>query len=108
MQRLAALDALTGLYNRRFGIIRIQEEFSRAIRANTPVSLLMFDIDHFKNVNDTYGHLVGDKVLVNIAKIALACIREGDILLRYGGKSSFAFYLGPIKGMPGWLLSEFE
>lgn len=86
MQRLAALDALTGLYNRRFGIIRIQEEFSRAIRANTPVSLLMFDIDHFKIVNDTYGHLVGDKVLVNIAKIGLAAIREGDVLLRYGGE----------------------
>jgi two-component system cell cycle response regulator len=86
MQRLAALDALTGLYNRRFGILRIQEEFSRAIRASTPISLLMFDIDHFKNVNDTYGHLVGDKVLVSIAKIALASIREGDVLLRYGGE----------------------
>jgi len=86
MQRLAALDALTGLYNRRFGILRMKEEFSRAIRANTSISILMFDIDHFKNVNDMYGHLVGDKVLVSIAKIALASIRDGDILLRYGGE----------------------
>ena len=80
MQRLAALDALTGLYNRRFGILKIKEEFSRAIIANTPISILMIDIDHFKNVNDMYGHLVGDKVLVSIAKIALASIRDGDIL----------------------------
>lgn len=86
MQRLAALDALTGLYNRRFGILRVKEEFSRAVRAATPISLLMFDIDHFKSVNDTYGHLVGDQVLVSIAKIALASIREGDVLLRYGGE----------------------
>ncbi len=86
MQRLAALDALTGLYNRRFGILRVKEEFSRAIRGNTPISLLMFDIDHFKSVNDTYGHLVGDNVIVSIAKIALASIREGDVLLRYGGE----------------------
>jgi two-component system, cell cycle response regulator len=86
MQRLAALDALTGLYNRRFGILRVKEEFSRAVRADTPISLLMFDIDHFKSVNDTYGHLVGDQVLVSIAKIALASIREGDVLLRYGGE----------------------
>ncbi|NTW70917.1 MAG: GGDEF domain-containing protein [Eubacteriaceae bacterium] len=86
MQLLAALDALTGLYNRRFGALRIQEEFSRAIRANTPLSILIFDIDHFKNVNDTYGHIVGDKVLVSIAKIALASIREGDVLVRYGGE----------------------
>jgi two-component system, cell cycle response regulator len=86
MQRLAALDALTGLYNRRFGILRVKEEFSRAVRAGTPISLLMFDIDHFKSVNDTYGHLVGDQVLVSIAKIALASIREGDVLLRYGGE----------------------
>ena len=86
MQRLAALDALTGLYNRRFGILKIKEEFSRAIIANTPISILMIDIDHFKNVNDMYGHLVGDKVLVSIAKIALASIRDGDILFRYGGE----------------------
>ncbi|MBN2558963.1 MAG: GGDEF domain-containing protein [Clostridia bacterium] len=86
MQQLAALDPLTGLYNRRFGNKRIQEEFSRSIRAGTPLTLLMLDIDHFKNVNDTYGHMVGDRILVTISKTVLGAIREGDVLVRYGGE----------------------
>jgi len=86
MQRLAALDPLTGLYNRRFGMVRLEEEFSRSIRSNNPLSVLMFDLDHFKNINDTYGHLVGDKVLMSIAKISLSAIRQGDVLMRYGGE----------------------
>ncbi len=86
MQQLAAEDSLTGIYNRRFGMLRMAEEFSRSVRLRIPITLLMFDLDHFKNVNDTYGHLVGDKVLINIAKIALAAIRTGDVLLRYGGE----------------------
>ena len=86
MTQLAAIDPLTSLYNRRFGTIRLQEEFSRAIRSDAPLSVLMFDVDHFKTINDTYGHAIGDKVLVNISKIALSAIREGDILLRYGGE----------------------
>lgn len=86
MQKLAAIDGLTGVYNRRFGGIRLQEEYGRAIRVNSPISLVMFDIDHFKKVNDTYGHLVGDRILINIAKLATSALREGDVLLRYGGE----------------------
>ena len=86
MTTLAAVDALTGLYNRRFGSIRLHEEFSRSIRSSAPLSLLMIDIDHFKKVNDTYGHSLGDKVLANIAKITTSSIREGDVLWRYGGE----------------------
>lgn len=86
MQTLAAIDALTGLYNRRFGLIRLKEEYGRSVRSGLPVSLIMFDIDHFKKVNDTYGHLVGDKVLMSISKIAASALREGDSLLRYGGE----------------------
>ena len=86
MQKLAAPDGLTGLYNRRFGMIRLQEEYGRSIRSNIPVSILIFDIDHFKKVNDTYGHLVGDRVLISIARTATVALRMGDVLLRYGGE----------------------
>ena len=86
MQRLAALDSLTGIYNRRFGYNRIQEEFSRSIRSGTSISLVMLDIDHFKVVNDTYGHIVGDKIIVSITKTINGAIREGDVLIRYGGE----------------------
>lgn len=83
---LAARDPLTGLYNRRFGMTRLNEEFARSIRNDLPVGIMVFDIDHFKKVNDTHGHLIGDRVLVNIAKTARSVIREGDILMRYGGE----------------------
>lgn len=86
LQRLAALDPLTGVYNRRFGLARLHEEFSRAVRATAPLGVMMFDIDHFKKVNDTYGHLAGDRVLVNVAKTARLAMREGDVLMRYGGE----------------------
>jgi len=90
LQRLAALDPLTGVYNRRFGLTRLHEEFDRAVRMNAPLGVLMFDIDHFKQVNDTYGHLVGDRVLVSITSIAKTVFREGDVLIRYGGEEFLA------------------
>ena len=90
LQRLAALDPLTGIYNRRFGLGRLREEFGRSVRANTPFGVLMLDIDHFKAVNDTYGHLVGDRVLKSICAIARSALREGDVLLRYGGEEFLA------------------
>lgn len=86
LQRLAANDPLTGIYNRRFGLARLKEEFARGVKANTPLGVLMFDIDHFKRVNDTYGHIVGDKVLIEIVKSAKTTLREGDVFLRYGGE----------------------
>jgi diguanylate cyclase (GGDEF)-like protein len=86
LERLAALDSHTGLYNRRFGMSRLQEEFSRAVRTGSPLGLLMFDIDHFKKVNDTYGHLVGDRVIKQIAQVARSATRQGDLIMRYGGE----------------------
>ena len=90
LQHLAALDPLTGIYNRRFGLGRLREEFGRAVRVSAPLGVLMLDIDHFKAVNDTYGHLVGDRVLKSVCAIARSSLREGDVLLRYGGEELLA------------------
>ncbi len=86
LQKLAANDPLTGLYNRRFGMQRLSEEYSRAVRSQMPLGILMFDIDHFKRVNDTYGHAAGDRVLINVGKIATMASRKGDFVIRYGGE----------------------
>lgn len=90
LQRLAAIDPLTGVYNRRFGMARLHEEFGRAVRQTVPLGVLMFDIDYFKSVNDTYGHLMGDRVLSRIAKLSRSVMREGDITIRYGGEEFLA------------------
>ncbi|MDD4260372.1 MAG: GGDEF domain-containing protein, partial [Sphaerochaetaceae bacterium] len=97
LQKLAANDPLTGLYNRRFGIKRIAEEFSRSVRSQSPLGLLMFDIDHFKKINDTYGHAIGDRVLVNISKIASMAARKGDLIIRYGGEEFIILLTGADK-----------
>ncbi len=94
LQELAANDPLTNIFNRRFGMIRLQEEFSRSVRLSLPIGVLMADIDFFKSVNDTYGHLVGDRVLIQIAQIAKRAMREGDILVRYGGEEFLAILPG--------------
>lgn len=86
LQKLAARDPLTGILNRRFGLTRLQDELFRSIKNNLSMGILMFDIDHFKNVNDTYGHLVGDMVLKSISQTTKFALREGDIFLRYGGE----------------------
>ena len=90
LEHLAALDPLTGIYNRRFGLGRLREEFGRAVRLTAPLGVLMLDIDHFKAVNDAYGHLVGDRVLKSVCAIVRSSLREGDVLLRYGGEELLA------------------
>ncbi len=85
-QRLAAIDPLTGAYNRRFGTQRLHEEWARAARGDSPVGVLSLDLDHFKSVNDDHGHLVGDRVLHEVATVARATLREGDVLIRTGGE----------------------
>lgn len=82
----ATLDALTGFYNRRQLEERIKQEASNARRQKSPLCGIMTDIDYFKNVNDTYGHAVGDLVLKTIAKIIRSQLREYDIAGRYGGE----------------------
>ncbi|MBU0665601.1 MAG: diguanylate cyclase [Proteobacteria bacterium] len=85
--RISSLhDPLTGIANRRMMEILLNKQFSLSKRNNNPLSLLMFDIDHFKRYNDTMGHVEGDKVLVVIAQIAAEEIRETDTVFRYGGE----------------------
>ena len=86
LERLAIEDSLTGLYNRRYADSRLTEELERSRRYNRPFSIAMADIDHFKNVNDTYSHQVGDEVLRQLAGLLRAEIRAVDVVARYGGE----------------------
>lgn len=82
----AITDGLTGLYNHRHFITRLKEEASRAVRYNNSISLIMFDVDHFKNFNDEFGHLEGNNLLVQIADVLREESRNEDIVARYGGE----------------------
>ena len=89
---LSSRDALTGLANRRQFEIALAREIDRVARAGEPALVLMIDIDHFKRVNDTYGHPAGDRVLQVVALRLLDCVRPMDTVARYGGEE-FAIIL---------------
>ncbi|MBS3740793.1 MAG: GGDEF domain-containing protein [Candidatus Cloacimonetes bacterium] len=97
LQQLAVLDPLTRIYNRRFGMERLREEFGKSIRSHKPLAVMMLDIDHFKDINDTYGHIVGDQVLKNLTAILKNNMRDGDIIVRYGGEEFMAILPGATK-----------
>lgn len=85
-RRLAALDELTGVANRRSIIAALDRDVSRAIRTREPLAVMMVDIDFFKHINDTHGHLAGDQVLRNVVDVIRHRIRAQDIVGRYGGE----------------------
>ena len=91
-ERLAAIDGLTDLANRREFDAVLAREVSRAERTREPLSLVVFDVDHFKRINDTRGHLGGDQVLRSIAEVLGAAVRDMDLVARYGGEE-FALVL---------------
>lgn len=86
IMRLARTDYLTGLLNRRAFMERLESEYSRARRENKPLSLIIMDIDHFKSVNDSYGHQAGDLILQELAAIITKSCRLYDFIGRYGGE----------------------
>jgi diguanylate cyclase (GGDEF)-like protein len=97
--RLSITDGLTGLWNRRLFDLRISEELQRAIRFQEPFGLLLVDLDHFKAVNDRFGHQAGDAVLVELARRLSDATRDVDVVTRFGGEE-FALIL-PKTPVPG-------
>jgi two-component system, cell cycle response regulator len=85
-RRLSVMDALTGACNRRYLMELLPRELERAARHERPLSLIMCDLDHFKRVNDTYGHLAGDEVLRATVRVIIDGIRKSDWVARYGGE----------------------
>ncbi len=92
LREQAIRDPLTSCFNRRYLDETLEREFARAQREAYSLSLVMIDIDQFKNVNDTYGHLAGDAVLRALGKMLRNCIRAGDIVARYGGEEFLMVY----------------
>lgn len=84
--QMAKIDSLTGIYNRRYLDSRLAEEIERSRRHGNPLSILLLDIDHFKMINDTHGHLCGDYALRKISELLQELVRTSDILGRYGGE----------------------
>ncbi|MFQ4135818.1 diguanylate cyclase [Nodosilinea sp. PGN35] len=105
LEELAIRDSLTHVYNRRHFMEIASHEITRSGRFNRPVTLLMLDIDHFKAINDTYGHLVGDAVLRDIALRLKANLRQSDILARYGGEE-FILLMPETDQAQAWIGAE--
>ena len=101
----ATRDALTKIYNRKFFLETLDVDFAHAHRNDTALSLILLDIDHFKNVNDTLGHLAGDEALVQVAILIQKALRTEDVLSRYGGEE-FAVLLRFTSGQAAISIAE--
>ncbi len=98
LRRMATIDALTGLYNRRFLDATLHTEYNRAVRSRSPLAVIMFDIDHFKRFNDTHGHDLGDRVLQMVSRCFRGLVRPFDFPCRYGGEEFVAILPGMSAG----------
>ena len=101
----ALRDGLTKLFNKRYLMDRLDSELKFALRHETSLSLLLLDIDHFKKVNDTHGHLAGDAVLANLAQVLGRAVRNEDVVARFGGEE-FAIILRAIGIEPAIHMAE--
>ncbi|MGL1893611.1 MAG: diguanylate cyclase [Spirochaetaceae bacterium] len=86
LEQISITDPLTGIYNRRYLFQEAEKEIDRAKRQDEPLTVIFFDIDHFKIINDTYGHLIGDQILIGLTALCQKHIRNIDILTRFGGE----------------------
>jgi diguanylate cyclase (GGDEF)-like protein len=105
LEEAALRDVLTPAYNRRYLRQRLCSELAFAQRHGTPVALLVIDVDHFKQVNDCYGHLTGDTILTEVARTLLAELRSEDVLARWGGEE-FAVLCHSTTELPALVLGE--
>lgn len=85
VENLARIDPLTSTYNRRFLMELGERELERSRRYEVPLSIILLDVDHFKEINDVYGHLAGDRVLIGMSEQLRSCLRSVDIIARFGG-----------------------
>ncbi|WP_378955912.1 diguanylate cyclase [Pelosinus sp. sgz500959] len=105
LEELASTDRLTGIWNRRYFEKTTKNEMDRAKRYRHPISLVMFDIDRFKKINDNYGHHAGDQILINVSRLIQDKIRASDSLARWGG-DEFIILLPTLSGNHAMKLSE--
>ncbi|MFS0727096.1 diguanylate cyclase [Paenibacillus sp. 1P07SE] len=105
LEHMAITDSLTGCFNRRYLMQQLEHEVLTNVRYRIPFAILLFDIDLFKNINDTYGHLVGDEVLRSTAEVVKGTLRRTDILARYGGEE-FTVYLPHTNSEQAQMLAE--
>ena len=105
LRELTITDDLTKLYNMRHFYVQLQLEMDRAARYKNPLSLLLLDVDRFKQFNDTYGHLEGDEILIKLASVIRDCLRKSDTAYRYGG-DEFMVVLPQTQGDEAWKVAE--
>jgi diguanylate cyclase (GGDEF)-like protein len=103
--RLTTIDGLTRTFNKRYFLETLERELNRSLRYRRTMSLAMFDIDHFKKINDTHGHLAGDYVLRELAGVVTQNLRREDVFARYGGEE-FAIILPEIDGEGAFQVCE--
>lgn len=105
LRELTITDDLTKLHNMRHFYVQLQLEMDRASRYQNPLSLLLLDVDRFKKYNDTYGHLEGDKILIELGRVIRECLRKSDTAYRYGG-DEFTVLLPQTQGNEAWNVAE--